>query len=68
MKIRTALLILSLLLLSDCSLVGLEKLVFPHSQWTIGTSGHNIDWRYLEGFDYNSSFISAPDKGQWEVV
>jgi hypothetical protein len=44
-----------------------EKVVYPYSQWTLGTSGHNITWRYMEGFEYNNSFIKAPGEGEWDT-
>jgi len=43
-----------------------DLIVYPYSQWTLGTSGHHITWRYMEGFDYNSSFIKAPQPDQWD--
>lgn len=44
-----------------------EKIAFPYSQWTLGTSGHNITWRYMEGLEYNNSFIKAPGEGEWDT-
>lgn len=58
--------VILLLILNGCSSDQHDKLVFPYSQWTVGTSGHFVTWRFMEGFDYNDSFISAPGEGEWE--
>ncbi len=44
-----------------------KKVEFPYSQWTIGSSGHNITWRYMEGLEYNNSFIKTPKDGEWNT-
>jgi hypothetical protein len=67
MKILKSLLILSAAALVSCSESNNKQLTFPYSQWTIGTSGHNITWRFMEGFEYNESFIKAPEADEWDV-
>jgi hypothetical protein len=65
MKSIKTILTLCLLYLLSCSQKD-SKISHPYSQWTIGTSGHNITWRFMEGFEYNESFIKAPNAGEWE--
>ncbi len=38
-----------------------KQVVFPYSQWTVGTSGHQLSWHFAEGFMYNNSFIAYPE-------
>lgn len=66
MNMRSSLSILCCILGLSCSTRPGERISFPFSQWTIGAGGHNITWRYMEGFEYNNSFIKAPAPGEWE--
>ncbi|MFO7669017.1 MAG: hypothetical protein R6W31_05100, partial [Bacteroidales bacterium] len=66
MRTKLILSVSFLFLISACNSDQHEKLSFPYSQWTVGTSGNHITWRFMEGFDYNDSFISAPGEGEWE--
>ncbi|MDZ7402359.1 MAG: formylglycine-generating enzyme family protein [candidate division KSB1 bacterium] len=42
------------------------KTEYPFSQWTVGTSGSNVTWCFVEDLDFNSSFIKAPEPDDWE--
>ena len=64
---KITVLLLSVLLIVTACRPPEEKIAFPYSQWSIGASGHNITWRYMEGFEYNNSFIKAPGEGEWET-
>ncbi|MCF8225341.1 MAG: formylglycine-generating enzyme family protein [Bacteroidales bacterium] len=43
-----------------------RSVTFPYSQWTVGFSGHSIDWHYPSDLRMNSSFISIPENQSWE--
>jgi hypothetical protein len=61
MKILNPILLFSLITMLSCNRENDKHLSYPYSQWTIGTSGHNITWRFMEGFEYNESFVKAPN-------
>lgn len=66
MKITATFLIISALGLMSCAEQQRQKLIFPYSQWTIGTGGRNVVWQYAEGLEGNNSFIAAPDAADWD--
>ncbi|MDZ7346081.1 MAG: formylglycine-generating enzyme family protein, partial [candidate division KSB1 bacterium] len=43
-----------------------ETISFPYSQWTIGISGANLSWEYVENVEHNDSFIKIPTIDEWE--
>jgi ferredoxin len=65
-QLTISLFLLILLLFHGCTNSKDEKLVFPYSQWTVGEGTSNISWHFLEGFEYNNSFIKAPADGEWD--
>ena len=66
MKAAGVVLLLMLVFCSVLCIKPADRVVFPYSQWTVGTAGDNITWRYAEGVTHNNSFIKIPDADGWE--
>ena len=44
-----------------------DFIIYPYSQWTVGTQSPNAAWSYGSGVTCNNSFIRAPGEGEWEA-
>ncbi len=45
--------------------VNSQTTTIPYSQWTIGNDNDQVSWHFVEGLEYNDSFIRAPEAGKW---
>lgn len=45
--------------------VNSQTTTIPYSQWTIGNDNDHVSWHFVEGLEYNDSFIKGPEAENW---